>query len=154
MTFAIFDLFSVSNDVIDEEEQSSDQRIEGNRWKWGTIKKNAFQIWSDQLRRESSIDDERVETNLCSFPSNNENASLILSGISSLRLFMVDDFQSHWMVFFVGLWSLISTVYQLRQAKLYTVEHLSDDGKYVVKIGKHSSDLIRVKIQSRYKNST
>jgi hypothetical protein len=33
------------------------------------------------------------------------------------------------------------------------VEHLSADGKFVVKIGKHRSDLIKAKIQSRHKNS-
>ncbi|CAF3713984.1 unnamed protein product [Rotaria socialis] len=43
--------------------------------------------------------------------------------------------------------------YQLIQAKSYTVEHLSVDGKYVVKVAKDRTDLIKAKIQSRHKSS-
>ena len=45
-------------------------------------------------------------------------------------------------------------IHQLKQAKPYTTEHLSADGKYAVKIGKHRPDIIKAKIQSRHKNST
>ena len=45
-------------------------------------------------------------------------------------------------------------IYQLKQAKSYTIEHLSADGKYAVKIGKHRPDIIKAKIQSRHRNST
>ena len=45
-------------------------------------------------------------------------------------------------------------IYQLKQAKSYTIEHLSADGKYAVKIRKHRPDIIKAKIQSRHKNST
>lgn len=42
----------------------------------------------------------------------------------------------------------------MKQAKSYTVEHLSTDGKYTVKITKHRRDLVLAKIQSRHKNNT
>ena len=45
-------------------------------------------------------------------------------------------------------------IYQLKHAKSYTIEHLSADGKYAVKIGKHRSDTIKGKIQLPHKNST
>ena len=43
--------------------------------------------------------------------------------------------------------------YQLKQAKSYTVEHLSADGKYAVVIAKNRADLLKAKIQSRHKSS-
>ncbi|CAF1193920.1 unnamed protein product [Didymodactylos carnosus] len=45
-------------------------------------------------------------------------------------------------------------IFQLKQAKSYTIEHLSADGQYVVKVGKQRPDLIKAKIQSRHKNLT
>ena len=45
-------------------------------------------------------------------------------------------------------------IYQLKQATSYTIEYLSADGKYSVKIEKHRPDIIIAEIQSRHKNST
>lgn len=44
-------------------------------------------------------------------------------------------------------------VYQLKQAKSYTQEHLSEDGKYEFSIHKEDDSLIRVRIQSRHTTS-
>ncbi|CAF1551517.1 unnamed protein product, partial [Rotaria magnacalcarata] len=43
--------------------------------------------------------------------------------------------------------------YQPKQAKSYAVEHLPVDGKYVVKVAKDRTDLIKAKIQSTHKIS-
>ena len=41
-------------------------------------------------------------------------------------------------------------VYQLKLAKCYTKEHLSDDGEYLIKINSDIEDILRVQIQSRH----
>ena len=64
--------------------------------------------------------------------------------------------EAHNQLYFLSLnrFFIFLGIYQLKQAKSYTIEHLSADGKYAVKIGKHRSDIIKAKIQSRHKNST
>ena len=44
-------------------------------------------------------------------------------------------------------------VYQLKQAKSYTEEHLSDDGMYFFMVHKHERNILRVQIQSRHTSS-
>lgn len=44
-------------------------------------------------------------------------------------------------------------MYQIKQAKLYTDEHLSDDGLYSVFIHRQERSIIRVQIQSRHTSS-
>ncbi|KAK3107904.1 hypothetical protein FSP39_024854 [Pinctada imbricata] len=44
-------------------------------------------------------------------------------------------------------------VYQLKLAKSYTVEHLNDDGDYMITINDDISDILRVRIQSRHMTS-
>ncbi|CAF2672623.1 unnamed protein product [Rotaria sp. Silwood2] len=43
--------------------------------------------------------------------------------------------------------------FQLKQAKKYAVEHLSNDGSFNIKVAKQRDDLIRAQIQSRHKNA-
>lgn len=43
--------------------------------------------------------------------------------------------------------------FQLKQAKKYAIEHLSNDGSFDIKVAKQRNDLIRAQIQSRHKNS-
>ena len=64
--------------------------------------------------------------------------------------------EAHNQLYFLSLnrFFIFLGIYQLKQAKSYTIEHLSADGKYAVKIGKHRPDIIKAKIQSRHKNST
>ena len=59
----------------------------------------------------------------------------------------------NYMRFFVYFTFCYVGIYQLKQAKAYTVEHLSADGKYTAKIALHRHDLLRAKIQSRHKNN-
>lgn len=41
-------------------------------------------------------------------------------------------------------------VYQLKQAKSYTKEHLDTQGLYTIAINRENNSIIRVKIQSRH----
>ncbi|CAF4651087.1 unnamed protein product [Rotaria sp. Silwood2] len=43
--------------------------------------------------------------------------------------------------------------FQLKQAKRYAIEHLSNDGSFDIKVAKQRDDLVRAQIQSRHKNS-
>ena len=43
--------------------------------------------------------------------------------------------------------------YQLKQARSYTTEHLSEDGAYLVKVTNQRQDLLRAQIQSRHRNA-
>ena len=47
----------------------------------------------------------------------------------------------------------ILCTFQLKPAKKYAIEHLSDDGSFDIKVAKKRDDLLRAQIQSRYKNS-
>ena len=51
------------------------------------------------------------------------------------------------------LCDLTLSVYQIKQAKSYTQEHLTTDGKYEFSIHKEDTGLIRIKIQSRHTSS-
>ncbi|CAF3659116.1 unnamed protein product [Rotaria socialis] len=44
--------------------------------------------------------------------------------------------------------------FQLKQAKKYAVEHLSNNGSFNIKIAKQRDDLIRAQILSRHKSAT
>ncbi len=44
-------------------------------------------------------------------------------------------------------------VYQLHQAKSYTSEHLSEDGKYIMFVGREWQDMICVRMKSRHVSS-
>jgi hypothetical protein len=54
---------------------------------------------------------------------------------------------------FDELQELTLGTYQLKQARSYTTEHLSEDGAYLVKITNQKQDLLRAQIQSRHKNA-
>ena len=43
--------------------------------------------------------------------------------------------------------------YQLKQAKSYTREHLSDDGEYTINVHNQAPGLLRIRIQSRHINA-
>eukprot|EP00732_Lithocolla_globosa_P004325 Lithocolla_globosa_v1_NODE_3946_length_1545_cov_8.134228.p1 type:complete len:267 gc:universal NODE_3946_length_1545_cov_8.134228:592-1392(+) len=45
-------------------------------------------------------------------------------------------------------------VYQIKQAKSYTNEHMNDAGDYNVQFHNQTDELVRVRLQSRHKNST
>ena len=61
--------------------------------------------------------------------------------------------EAHNQLYFLSLnrFFIFLGIYQLKQAKSYTIGHLPADGKYAVKIGKHRPDIIKAKIQSRHK---
>ncbi|CAF1173234.1 unnamed protein product [Didymodactylos carnosus] len=43
--------------------------------------------------------------------------------------------------------------YQLKQARSYITEHLSEDGAFLVKVANKKQDLLRARIQSRHRNA-
>ena len=55
---------------------------------------------------------------------------------------------------FNKLQELTLGIYQLKQARSYTIEHVSPNGVFMVKVGNERPDLIRAQIQSRHKNLT
>ena len=54
---------------------------------------------------------------------------------------------------FDELQELTLGIYQLKQARSYSIEHLSDDGTFLVKVTNQRQDLLRVWIQSRHRNA-
>ena len=54
---------------------------------------------------------------------------------------------------FSELNELTLSTFQLKQAKKYAIEHLSDDGSFDIKVAKQRDDLLRAQIQSRHKIS-
>ncbi|CAF2624748.1 unnamed protein product [Rotaria sp. Silwood2] len=55
---------------------------------------------------------------------------------------------------FNKLQELTLGIYQLKQARSYTTEHVSSNGAFMVKVANERPDLIRAQVQSRHKNST
>ena len=49
--------------------------------------------------------------------------------------------------------SLTFGIYQLKQAKFYSMEHIDSDGGYEINVGKDSQNIIQAKIQSRHISS-
>ncbi len=54
---------------------------------------------------------------------------------------------------FDELQELTLRTYQLKQARSYSTEHLSEDGAFVVKVTNQRQDLLRAQIQSRHRNA-
>ena len=54
---------------------------------------------------------------------------------------------------FKELQELTLGIYQLKQAHAYTVEHLSSNNTYIVKVANQTPSLLRSQIQSRHKNN-
>ncbi|CAF4576898.1 unnamed protein product [Rotaria sp. Silwood2] len=54
---------------------------------------------------------------------------------------------------FDELQELTLGTYQLKQARSYTTEHLSEDGAYLVKVTNQRQNLLRAQIQSRHRNA-
>ncbi|CAF1166276.1 unnamed protein product [Didymodactylos carnosus] len=50
--------------------------------------------------------------------------------------------------------SLFLSVYQIKQSRSYTAEHLDDDGNYYIEIKPYENSLIRCAIRSRHSQST
>ena len=55
---------------------------------------------------------------------------------------------------FDKLQELTLGIYQHKQVYSYTIEHVSSNGAFMVKVGNERPDLIRAQVQSRYKSST
>ena len=54
---------------------------------------------------------------------------------------------------FDELQELTLGTYQLKQARSYTTEHLSNDGAFLVKVTNQRQDILRAQIQSRHRNN-
>ena len=52
-----------------------------------------------------------------------------------------------------GLRSLFFCIYQIKQSRTYTEEHLADNGNYIVQVAPENSELLRCRIQSRHSNA-
>ncbi|CAH2092630.1 unnamed protein product [Euphydryas editha] len=61
-----------------------------------------------------------------------------------------DDLQDFPRLMFQELCDLTMGIYQLKQAKSYTKEHIDNQGLYKIFLHKESSDILRIKIQSRH----
>ena len=55
---------------------------------------------------------------------------------------------------FNDLQELTLGIYQLKQARSYTIEHISSNGSFRVKVANERHDLLRAEIQSRHKKGT
>ena len=49
--------------------------------------------------------------------------------------------------------SLFFGIYQIKQSRTYTEEHLDDNGNYIVQVAPENSELLRSRIQSRHSNA-
>ena len=49
--------------------------------------------------------------------------------------------------------SLFFGIYQIKQSRTYTEEHLADNGNYIVQVAPENSELSQCRIQSRHSNA-
>ena len=49
--------------------------------------------------------------------------------------------------------SITLEIYQMKQARCYTIDHIRQDGTYIVKVAKQRANLLRAQIQSRHRNA-
>ena len=64
-----------------------------------------------------------------------------------------NSINNFWKMNFDKLQELTLGIYQLKQARSYSTEHLSDDRAFLVKVTNQRQDLLRAPIQSRHRNA-
>ena len=102
----------------------------------------SHQILADEMLKRLNLNNQLMEKALLNKRKSFKNSS---TDIDNLGFPVLDE---------EYIKSLCFGVYQLKQAKSYTTEHLNDDGLYEFEFILEETNLIKVKINSRHSSST